>query len=90
MAHSVDVTVVSCRMLKGCLESAAQQRVGIMVLCIKFRMSSAASFLSVSHTSSGSGADSLLVGADYSGWEGEGKGNVVSLAGRGGGRRDQS
>ena len=35
-------------------------------------------------------ADGLLVGADYSGRESEGKGGVVSLAGRGSGKRDQS
>ena len=34
-------------------------------------------------------ADGLLVGADYSGRESEGKG-VVSLAGRGSGKQDQS
>ena len=35
-------------------------------------------------------ADGLLVCADYSGREGEGEGGVVSLAGRGSGKRDQS
>ena len=35
-------------------------------------------------------ADGLLVGADYSGKEGQGEGGVVSLAGRGSGKRDQS
>ena len=35
-------------------------------------------------------ADGLLVGADHSGSEGEGKGSVVSLAGRGSGKKDQS
>ena len=35
-------------------------------------------------------ADSLFIGADHSGREGEGKGGVVSLAGRGRGKRDQS
>ena len=60
-----------------------------MVLCIKFRMSSAVSFLSVSRTSLG-GQTALLVGADHSGREGEGKGSFVFLAGRGSGKRDQS
>ena len=35
-------------------------------------------------------ADSLLVGADHSRREGEGKRGVVSLADRGSGKRDQS
>ena len=35
-------------------------------------------------------ADSLFIGADHSGREGEREGGVVSLAGRGSGKRDQS
>jgi len=57
-----------------------------MVLCIKFGVSLAVSLLAVSHTSLGG----QTVGADHSGSKGEGKGSVVSLAGRGSGKKDQS
>ena len=60
-----------------------------MMVCIKFRMS-LGSLVSFCFSHLIGRADGLLVVADHSGREGEGKGSVVSLAGRGSGKRDQS
>ena len=59
-----------------------------MVLCIKLGMSWQSHFL-LFLTLHREGRW-LVGGADHSGSEGEGKGSVVSLAGRGSGKKDQS
>jgi len=61
----------------------------MMVLCIKF-LNVLGSLISFCLSHLIGRADSLLVGADHSGWEGEEKCSFVSLAGRRSGKRDRS